>query len=311
MTILLLLYFGFILPYLVGRAWNRVFPIRQSNIGITTAHGMGMLVLFAIFYVASFVPMSRGMGVTELAHWMKLLGFALGVVALAVVNVRLWKDFHVERVSWPVACVAVILLLLSVLVLRPENSDITGEVVRRMTDTNVFYRTTPYGTEPFVGSNHSPIEAIYGIGAVILQMDAVVMLHRITPLVLLVAYFGIYLEIAILFWGNHAKAKQVFLLFVMGLLFIETLLGGSVLHNVLCNPWNGQTLLGSAVLPMAFAVAYHWLRTKRWQCILFAGCLLVAAQLCYGDGAIMVVFLGGVTLVVSLLRRWMERKVPR
>ena len=308
MMIVLFLYFGFLLPYLVGRACNRVFSWRKSYIGVTSAHGIGLIVLFAIFYVVSFVPLSRGMAVSELAHWMSLLGYGIGIVSLLVLNRKLWQDAHAAKVAWPVIALAIIALICSVLFLRPDSMDVTGEMVRRMVDSNVFYGVTPYTGEAWLGTNHSPVEAIYGIGAVLMGIDPLVYLHRLTPVALLVAYFGVYLEIGTILFGEDNRTRDTFLAIVIGIYGLEVFREGQPLLNVLCNPWNGQTLLGSMILPMAFAMAYQWIRTKCWQCLLFAGCLLVVAQLCYGDGAMMVAFLWAVAIVVAFVLKRMARR---
>ncbi len=309
MTILLVVYFGFILPYLMGRTWKRLFPWRQSNIGITAAHGMGVVALLAVFYVASFLPLSRSMSVSALSHWMLLLGLGLGAVCLIILNRKLWQDFHVERLSWPVVAMAVVLMLLSVMALRPDGMDLTGELVRRMADSDVFYGARAYDGAAWEGANHSPIEAIYAMVATLFGMDATVCLHRMAPVILLVAYFGCYLEMGTMLFGEDTKARNIFLTIAMGFFLLEAFRDGPLLANVLCNPWNGQTILGSLVLPMSFALAYQWLSSKRWQCLLGAACLVVVGQLCYGDGAMMVIFLWAVAVVVALIRHKVEGRV--
>lgn len=311
MKIALFLYFGFVLPYLMGRVWHRLLPWRQSHIGIATSHGMGMLALFAVFYVASFLPLSRGMSVDVLSHWMLRLGLVLGVVCLLILNRKLWTDFQVEHLPIYVVAPAILLLLLSVFALRPDSLDVTGELVRRMVDSNVFYGVKPYSGAAWEGTNHSPIEAIYGIGAVLADMDATLFLHRVIPCVLLLSYFGIYVEAGNILFENDSKSRNIFLVIAMSFFLLEAFRRGPVLINVLCNSWNGQTLLGSMVLPMAFAIAYYWLRTKRWQAIPAELCFLISAQLCFGDGAMMVLFLCGITVIVAFIMHCFVGRTPK
>ena len=309
MTVLKFIYLGFLLPYIVGRTWKQLLFRRELHTGVLASHGLGVLALFAVFYIFSFLPISRNLPVDVSARYFWPISFGLGAVCLVILHWRLWIDFHMDKVSvWYVilACAAI---TLSVACLVPHREDITAELVRMMVDSNTFYPGNAYTGVAYVdgGVNHSPMEALYAVTAMKTSLDGTWFLHRLVPFILIPAYLGIYQLVTGILCEEDKRLQQLVPLIVLGFLLLEAFHDGPIYLDVLATPWNGQTLLTSAVLPLNFAVAYDWLKNKRWQSFLSAAGLVVAGQLCYADGGAIVGVIWVIVVLIGFVMHMRER----
>ena len=322
MQVGVILYLFAIVPGIFGLAWN--CTIKKEN---EYFWADGMFAMMALFALIAIPMVNRKSTPEELAKiWLVAVSVIVGIVLL-LCNKRLWEQVKKEfgkvkqltKTEKLLCGVMMLLVLGSILWVKPMAADETVSVVQTALDTNTMYEYHPYSGEVYAqGSENgkeSPIEMLYAVVCSITGMNPAILIQFVVPFSLQICFFSVYREIGELLFGEERRKRNYFLFFVILLhltpLYID---GQSLLGGVFRNAWNGETLLGCMVLPGVFRILLRLMKeskadvadkSEKVSSILKEIChiivMLLVARLVYPRGGyyvILMLLLCGATIIV-------------
>jgi|GEM_PF-1688944 len=321
MGTLLLIILIFVLPYIVGQAWSCMFRFKRCPRTAMECYSYGIVAIGACFYIVSWVPLQQRMSLSQLSKYCLYAVVALAVISICIANVHLLdgcketvKRFgQGKRQDWMNYGYMVMLLVIAVAFAKPAAEDLTPEIVETMLGTDTLYACDPYSGEILVDVpvNHNPIEAVYAVLAFLTGAHVTWMIHRVLPVVFIIAAWGTYSLIGKVFYSERS-AQAKFMSVMLCIMTLTLFMKHSVFLGILTTPWNGATVLTMVVLPLQFYMAMECCllpseertRFRMVMYVLSAGVGIVSAQLCFTKASVISLLLW---LVAGIVLVWRQR----
>ncbi len=309
---IVLVYLGIVLPYLVGQAWLRILGTTKENNGVLISYTHGLIGIGGMFFLISLVPLQSQWTLIELASMSGIVSGVMGIISLIIANKHVLDGFFatMERLRaaeagyWVCIGIAVLTIGLAVFVTVPSVDDATPELVGMMMDSGRLYGADPYTGVAYVDGrvNHTPIEAVYAVLSVLSGVDATILIQRILPMLLVPAYLAVGIMLLGVFLRDKTVRRRGFCIYVL-LLVLGAARVSNLYTGVLLNPWNGATLITVLTLPFQFYFVCKWLQDAfmHWiTVVLSMGVCVMAAQLVYTKAGLYSCVLWGLGLIIKV-----------
>ena len=270
LSVIKTIYIMAVLPLLCGGALRRIQRVKS---GVIECYGIGFIALMGIYAVGSFIPLRRGIGLSELSACCLYAALIMGVISLVILLIpdeygiaSVFSEKEIPKESphragsfcdiWKLAVMAaaVILLFISLFFTVSSAADTVPETVRTMIATGRFYENDIYSRQPL---EHPVIprfawESMFAVMANLCGIDSFVFVHKILAASLIIAGYGIYIGLSKRFIPTDERERLVFFGTVIGLYGIELFHDGALQFGFFYNIWFGQTLAVTLIFPAVF-----------------------------------------------------------
>ncbi|MBO6215717.1 MAG: hypothetical protein J6N76_09370 [Lachnospiraceae bacterium] len=265
LSVIKTIYIMAVLPLLCGGALRRIQRVKS---GVIECYGIGFIALMGIYAVGSFIPLRRGIGLSELSACCLYAALIMGVISLVILlipreygiasvfseTVSYIRSITSSKQSLTVMAAAVILLFISLFFTVSSAADTVPETVRTMIATGRFYENDIYSRQPL---EHPVIprfawESMFAVMASLSGIDSFVFVHKILAASLIIAGYGIYIGLSKRFIPTDERERLVFFGTVIGLYGIELFHDGALQFGFFYNIWFGQTLAVTLIFPAVF-----------------------------------------------------------
>ena len=212
------IYIMAVLPLLCGGMLRRIQRVRA---GVIECYGIGFIALMGMYILGSYIPLRRGIGLTELSGYCFLAALIIGVIAL--VGLLIPGEYSIGSMflvtggysKWKlsVAAAAVLMLFISLFFTASSSADTVPETVRTMIATGRFYENDIYSRQPYDYPRIPRFawESMFAVMASICGIDSFVFIHKILAAALITAGYGIYIGLAKRFIPGSERRGSYFL----------------------------------------------------------------------------------------------------
>lgn len=316
--IVIIAYLFFAVPVLMGILEASVF--RKEEKCISEIITNGYLMMFALFWAVTVFFLRQGQTLSVLTRVWCIIAVVTSLTSLLVGRKLLKKMLNECRVFWQskkyfLLIVTIISVVFSVGFTRPSTEDITVLIVDTAVETDSMYCVNPYsGYETGIIDDSratSPLEMLYATGVQFAGADTKVVIYYILPVILLTFFFLAIWRVSGSFFEREEQ-RIGFEVVVIAIYWMTTYMKGRTLATgIFLNSWNGLTMLGCIVLPLAFSMMIQWMQQAedgirnipaKLEKSVLAVVLVLTAQLTDSKGGFYIVLMLFLAVAVMIVK---------
>lgn len=316
-----ILYMILLVPFIFGVVWDVYVTRKQLRVETFVR---GWILMMALFFCEA-VPMilwKVSLSVLKNVWFVTVMAVTMVVVVMFLRGKVHWKLEKSERKKgWKYILVSSILILCSILFLKPDVDDSTVETVMEAYNTDTMYQYQPFTDDKYDNlpkeKVYSPIEMYYAVLANTVNAHPAIVVKLLVPFSFLNVFILVYVMWSRALFFKNKRFRNIFLFFVGCIYFLPIISTNMNLLAVWQNCWKGEVLLGTTVFPLICYDVYRMMASlseqwKRDKCIQYGVELIVSvivAQLLYAQGIAFSCIIIISSFMVIAVRRCYEKYV--
>lgn len=319
LKIIVILYMILVVPVMTGVLWDTCITRRVFSMETFVRGWFCMMALF----LCEAVPMI--MGRASLSALKNVWLFTVIIITLS--NIVMLFRGKVEPakllriINRKYVVIAGVLVLCSVLFLKPDMDDSTVETVMEAYSTDTMYQYQPYTDDEYSTipkeNVSAPIEMYYAVLADMVGAHPAIVVRLLIPIAFLNVFMLVQIMWARLLFGKNSRFRRIFLLFVGLIYFLPVISTNMEYLEIWQNCWKGEVMLGTTVLPLVCYDVYCLIvsLSEQWDRKKYIGYgrkLLISAmagQLLYVKGMALSLIIVSSGVLIIVVRRWYEKYV--
>lgn len=318
LKIIIILYLILLVPLMLGILWQRYVTKQRLEISVFV---QGWLCMMALFYCEAVPMILFKMSLTNLKNiWLATAIIITILFLMTFFRTREeWKAEKKERKIGRGILVMFLVVICSILFVKPQTYDDTIEVVMEAYMTDTMYQYQPYTGEMYLElpeeKAYSPIEMYYAVLSNMVNAHPAIVVKILIPMGFLVIFMFNYIMWAKILFEKNKKLQEIFLFFI-GIIFLLPVISKKMeMFAIWQSCWRGEILLTTTVLPLECYYVYKMIDEVSHQCrrrnmMEHGGKLLIAAivaQLVYPKGMFFSSIIILVGIVIIAARRFQEK----
>lgn len=298
---------------MLGTLWQTY--IVKRHLGMATLV-QGWLCMMALFYCEAVPMVLFKKNLSELKNAWLVTMLVLTILYLLLcfrTKAQRRKVLNLFLKKWKCAIIPALLILCSILFIKPGIEDDTLEIVMETIATDTMYRYQPFTSEAYEElpreQAYAPLEMYYAVLFDIANTNPAIIVRIMIPMGFLPIVMIVYVLWARRLFPKNRKGQRFFLFFAGIISFLPVVSTDMSLLSIWQSCWRGEVLLATTVLPLVCSYVYLMFRelSQQWSaktCAEYAMRLLVAslaAQLMDAKGMLyscIIILSGGLILVV-------------
>lgn len=294
LKIIVILYMILLVPVMFGVLWDTYMRKKSFT---AESFVRGWICMMGLFYCEAVPVILMKKSLSFLKYiWLLTVVVVAVLIILMCVRGKLTWNRDILQQNFRYILISMVLILCSVLFLKPNMRDDTVETVMEAYDTDTMYQYQPFTDDKYETMPnekvYAPLDMYYAVISEMVGAHPAIVVKCLIPFSFLNVFLLVHIMWANVLFQKSARYRKIFLFFIGCIYFIPIISTNMELMAVWRNCWRGEVLLGTTILPLVCYDVYTMMISllNQWskkKCIRYVVNLIItaiAAQLAYIKG---------------------------